>query len=290
MNPKRPQGTRLKWWIALPAVAALALTGAVAFGAVPRRATTMVSAQAMGSATATCKSGQVALAAGFAAPGFDPTTQDGPVARFASMPSGSRGVTTKAFNFDQAGTGELDSFAYCGARRRPPQIKSKSVSVAPNGYASVVAECPAGSRAIAGGFGTNEFSKAGPEIITFTSKRTGQRGWKVGGFNIEDSGPGQSGSLTAYAYCKAPGPKLAVESKNATVSTGLQTLNVKCPDGERVRSGGFDGHFTSAGSQLSAAGALTSKRSDRGRGWSTAAISASAPNPAKLTTYAYCRS
>jgi hypothetical protein len=205
------------------------------------------------------------------------------------MPSGRRGVTTKAFNFDQAGSGELDSYAYCGARRRPPQIEAKSVSVPPGGYGSVVVECPMESHAIGGGFGTDKFSKPGPEILTLVSKRSGQRGWKVGGFNLEDSGPGQPGTLTAYAYCKAPGPKLTVESEDATISTGLRTIDITCPDGDRVRSGGFDGHFTSTGSEASAAGALTSRRIDRGRAWRTSAISASTPTPATLTAYAYCR-
>jgi len=206
------------------------------------------------------------------------------------MPSGRAAVTTKAFNFDQRGTGELDSYAYCGGRRRPPQIRSKSVSVPPGEYGSVVVECPTGSRAIGGGFGTDKFSKPGPEILTLASKRSGQRGWKVGGFNIEDSGPGQPGNLTAYVYCKAPGPKLTVESKDATITTGLQTIDITCPNGRRVRSGGFDGHFTRSGSEASATGALTSRRIDHGRAWRISAISASAPNPATITAYAYCRS
>lgn len=290
MRHKRSNGSRFRYSIPVGAITLISLAGAVAMAAFPQRATTSIAAQTKGSATATCEPGQVALAAGFAAPGFDPTSQDGPLARFASMPSGNGSVTTKAFNFDQAGSGELDSFAYCGTRRRPPKIESNGVSVPPSGFGSVVAGCPMGSRAIGGGFGTDKFSKTGPEIITLTSKRSGRRGWKVAGFNIvDDSGPGQAGTLTAYAYCKAPGPKLSTESRDATVSTGLRSLDVKCPDGERVRSGGFDGHFTSTGREPSAAGALTSKRIDHGKGWSTSSISVSAPNPATITTYAYCR-
>ena len=289
MSPKRRNGSRIRCSIPLGAVTLISMAG-MAVAAVPQRATTSIAAQTKGSATATCKPGQVALAAGFAAPGFDPTSQDGPLSRFASMPSGNGSVTTKAFNFDQAGSGELDSFAYCGTRRRPPKIESNSVSVPPSGFGSVVAECPRGSRAIGGGFGTDRFSKTGPEIITLTSKRSGQRGWKVAGFNIvDDSGPGQAGTLIAYAYCKAPGPKLSTVSRDATASTGLRNLDVKCPNGKRVRSGGFDGHFTASDSDPSAAGALTSKRIDHGKGWSILAISLSAPNPATVTAYAYCR-
>ena len=276
----------------LRAVALGAMLGAatIALGAVQRRATTTIAPQTKGSVTATCKHGQVALAAGFAAPDFDPTMDDGPVARFASMPAGGHAVKTAGFNFSNNNAHDLDSIAYCGKRRRPPTIASKSVTITPNTYGSVVATCPAGSQAIGGGFGTDRFSKAGPEIITLTSKRTGNLGWKVGGFNIvEDSPPGgASGSLTAFAYCKAPGAKLVTKSKNTTVR-GLSTVNLTCPHGGKARSGGFDGHFTASGSEATAAGAITSKRADHGHAWTTSALSVASSNPTKLTSYAYCR-
>jgi hypothetical protein len=237
----------------------------------------------MGSATARCKHGQVALAAGFAAPGFDPSSSGGPVARFDSVPAGKRGVKTTGFNFG-SDPGELDSFAYCGKRARPPQVRSKRVQVTPSRFGSVVARCPHGSQAIAGGFGTNQL------VITLTSKRTGRRGWKVGGVNLNDSGnPSGPAWLTAYAYCKAPGPKIVTRSRDATVSSGLRTSNVKCPKHGKALSGGFDGHVGRAGGQLTAAGALDSKRAAHGRAWTTSAVSASAPNEATITTYAYCR-
>src|SRR3989442_11432220 len=75
----------------------------------------------------------VALAAGFASPGFDPAAGGGPVARFDSMPAGKRGVTTTGFNFGNQ-AGELASFAYCGNRARPPRVRSKRVQVAPSRY------------------------------------------------------------------------------------------------------------------------------------------------------------
>src|SRR5207244_3258385 len=105
-----------------------------------------------------------------------------------------------------------DSYAYCGKRARPPKVRSKSIQVAPNTFDSVVAKCPVGSQAIAGGFGTNQ------TVITLVSKRTGKRGWKVTGFDIADQGSPPA-SLTAYAYCKAPGQKLVTKSKDATVSS-----------------------------------------------------------------------
>ena len=291
MSPKHHGVIRVARLAALAAaVMTVAIVAAVALGAVQRRSTTMIPVQAKGSATAKCKHGQVALAGGFAVPGSVPSNGEGPVARFASMPAGKRGITTKAFNFGHTDAGKLDSFAYCGTRRHPPEIRSKSVSVPPNGYGTVVAKCQRGSQAIAGGFGTNKFSKAqGPEIITVTSKRTGRRGWKVGGFNIGESSPSRTGSLTAYAYCKAPGPKMVTRSKEATVGTGLRSLNMKCPDHAMARSGGFDGHFKIAHSQATAAAATTSKRAAHGRGWRTSALSVSSPSQATISTYVYCR-
>ena len=129
----------------------------VALGAVQRRSCDDVPPQATGSATAKCKHGQVALAAGFAAPDFDPSSGGGPVARFASRFAGKRGVKTTGFNFGN-NPSELDSFAYCGKRARPPEVRSKSVQVTPGSFGSVVAKCPHGSQAIAGGFASNRGS------------------------------------------------------------------------------------------------------------------------------------
>jgi hypothetical protein len=280
MSPKRHRAIRAGRSVPLAAAVIAIGVSTVAGGAVQRRATTTIPAQGMGSAIARCKDGQVALAAGFASPGFNPGASGGPVARFASMPAGKRGVKTTGFNFGTE-AGELDSFAYCGKRARPPKVRSKHVQVAPSSYRSVVARCPHGSQAIAGGFGTNQ------SVVTLTSKRKGKRGWKVGGANITDSG--SPARLIAYTYCKAPGPKIVTRSRDATVGSGVQTSRVKCPKHTKALSGGFDGHAARAGNQLTAAGALTSKRAAHGRAWTTSALSVSAPNEATITTYAYCR-
>lgn len=265
------------------AVIVIAGTG-VALGMVQRRAATDVPAQQTGSATANCKPGQVALAAGFAAPGWDPSTASGgPVARFGSMPAGTRGVKTTGFNFGETETHELESFAYCGKRARPPQTRSKRVEVAPGTLGSVTAKCPQGSRAISGGFATNR------GVITLTSKRAGSSGWEVAGFNIDDSGNPGGAWLAAYAFCKTPGPAIVTESRAATVGTGFLNSTVRCPDNGKALAGGFDGHISGLGGQLTAAGALDSKRTADGHAWTTSSLSVSAPTLATITTYAYCR-
>jgi hypothetical protein len=270
--------------IAAIALSAMAIT-AVALGAVQKRAATSIPPQQLGSAIAKCDPGQVALAAGFGASPFIPNSSGGPVARLGSQPAGKHGVKTTAFNFNNSDPGALYSYAYCGKRAKPPTVASSDVQVEPNSVGTVVAKCPEGSRAIAGGFAIDDPAI----IITLVSKRSGNRGWKAAGVNIGDLSSGSSGTLTAYAYCKSPGPKLTTESKDTTVSNGLKTTNVNCPNGGKAASGGFDGNISTSGSQLNAAGALGSKRFDKARGWTTEAISASSPNEATLTTYAYCR-
>jgi hypothetical protein len=259
---------------------------AAALAASQSRESTIVAGSSIGSATATCKHGRSALAGGFATP-FDPSTSAGPVVRFASMPSGRRGMRAKAFNF-KSEEGELDSFAYCGAHA--PRIAFKRIQLFPNGYGTAVALCKRGSQAIGGGFGTNKFSASrGPRIIAFTSRRAGKRGWRVSGFTIGDQSGDAAGRLIAYAYCKATKARVVTRSKTVEASSNeLETLDVKCPKHRKALSGGFDGHFGSAPSGLRATVAITSKRVAHGRAWRTDALDAS-QDPAPITGYVYCR-
>ena len=120
--------------------------------------------------------------------------------------------------------------------------------------------------------------------------RTGARGWKVAGFNIDNSGnPGQSW-LAAYAYCKTPGADDRRRVEDATVGASFLNSTVRCPDNGKALAGGFDGHISALGEQLTAAGALDSKRTADGHAWTTSSLSVSAPSLATITTYAYCRS
>jgi hypothetical protein len=277
----------------LVAVLIVVVATAVATGSVQRRKETVISAQTAGSVTAKCKRGQSALAGGFATRAFEPTDEAGPVTRFTSRPVGKRAVKARAFNFGETDPGTLDSFAYCGKRARPPKIRSNRVQIAPTESDSVIARCPRGSKAIAGGFGTNPFSKdQGPEILTLTSKRAGKRAWKVAGFNIGEGSPSGPGWLTAYAYCKTPGPEVAKRSKQAKVpANGIRTLDVKCPNHRKALSGGFDGHYrTSPQRQPQAAAAISSKRLGHRRGWRTVALGVSEPpDQGTITAYVYCR-
>ena len=79
-----------------------------------------------------------------------------------------------------------------------------------------------------------------------------------------------------------PGDVLALGVGNSILIVGMW-----------IRHGGLNdlttpGALLTAGGQLTAAGVLDSKRAAHGRAWTTTALSASAPNEATITTYAYC--
>jgi hypothetical protein len=273
-----------RWLLAATALCTMGIT-AVALGTVQKRASTSIPAGQIGSATAECDPGQVALAAGFGISPWDPNTSNGgPIARLGSQPAGKSAIKTTAFNFNNTAAGTLYSYAYCGKRAKPPKIVSSDTQVQPNSVATVQAKCPEGSRVISGGFATDN------TVVTLTSKRSGNRGWKVEGFYIgqtKTKGSAEA-TLSAYAICKSPGPTLTTESKDTTVSNSLKTTNVRCSNGSKAVSGGFDGNLKASGQGLDAAGALFSKRFDHARGWTTEGISTGQPQ-ATLTTYAYCR-
>ncbi len=91
----------------------------------------------------------------------------------------------------------------------------------------------------------------GAPIFTFTSKRSGKRGWKAAGLNLGSPGGGNpggnpAGRLTAYAYCqkKKAGSKVLVRSKTVRApALNIRNLDVKCPHRRKALSGGFDGHY-----------------------------------------------
>ncbi len=284
MKPKQGCIARAAWLMASSTAVILIAGTGVAFGMVQRRASTDVPAQQAGSATAECEPGQVALAAGFAAPGWDPTTATGgPVARFTSMPAGKRGVKTSGFNFGQIDSNVLESYAYCGKRAHPPQIRSKRVQVAPGTLGSVTAECPQGSQAISGGFESNR------GVITLTSKRAGERGWTVERCQHRQLGERRANLAGGLCVLQDARATMVTVSKDATVGAGFLNSTVRCPDNGKALAGGFDGHVGGLGEQLNAAGALDSKRTADGHAWTTSSLSVSAPSLATITTYAYCR-
>ncbi|MGH2924599.1 MAG: hypothetical protein ACRDK1_01355 [Solirubrobacterales bacterium] len=276
--------------IAVAVMAAIGVT-ATALGATTAKNRVTVAAQSVGTATAECDSGRTAVAGGFSSPQFTPGDNGGGVVRLTSKLAGKQGVVTKGFNFSRAPS-DLASFAYCVKHAHGLEIQRSKVFVGPDSPISAVATCRRGTKVVGGGFGTPGFgTDGGPRVLTLTSKRVGQRGWRVEAINLNDDGSssGRPGTLLAYAYCESRPPKLVTESKRIEVMPrDAQTAQADCPSGATAYSGGFDGnlHLTS---EASATGAVTSKRAGGGHSWRVRALDVSDSVPAHLTVYAYCR-
>jgi hypothetical protein len=272
----------------LIAVALTATVGtSIAMALRSARQSTTIAGGTFGKARARCPGRRTAVSGGFAAPGFNPNA--GPtVARLGSKSADKRGIETRALNFGNV-SGDLVSFAYCALHDHGLRVKSATTRVEPSTKGSAVARCPRGTEAVGGGFGTWKFDPSqGPQVLTLTSKRTGERGWKVVGVNFPpNSGPGHAGTLVAHAYCEAARFKLVTRSKEVTPGPGaLKTFDVPCPNGGRAFSGGFDGHVQIQGNQATAT--ITSRRAAGGHAWRSSALSIFG-NPGSATAYAYCR-
>ncbi len=116
-------------------------------------------------------------------------------------------------------------------------------------------------------------------MLALTSKRQGERRWKVEGANIPmSSGPGKTGTLVAHAYCQNASFELVTESREvAPPVNSTRTFDVSCRNGTRALSGGFDGNVDLTGPQPSATAAITSRRISGGRAWRTSSLSAVRP-------------
>jgi hypothetical protein len=274
--------------IAAALVATAGSSVAMAVRSTPRRTPT-IGPQSFGKAVARCHRGSTAVSGGFASPEFELGSTVSTVGRLGSERVGKRRIETRGFNFGNA-AGHLVSFAYCARNDHGLQVRSASTSVEPNAVGSAIARCPRGTEAVGGGFGTRRFFQdQGPRIITLTSKRLGERSWKVVGFNI-GSDSGRPGTLIAHAYCEAAPFRIVIRSKQAKPPPGaLKTFDVRCPPGTRALAGGFDGHVQLQDGQARAVAAVTSKRASGGRAWRTSALRTFDANRGSVTAYAYCR-
>ena len=285
---RKPSSIRIGLARSLPIAAVLVVTtgSSTAMALQRARESTTVAPGSFGTAVAKCRGDRTAVSGGFAAPGFDPNA-GATVGRLGSKRVSKRGIETRAFNFgNQAGA--LISFAYCAQHSHGLRVRSTTTQVDPNSRGSTIAKCPRHTIAVGGGFGTYRFSvDQGPQVITSTSKRLGERRWKVVGFNPSM----RSGTLVAHAYCEAAPFQLVSRSKEVTPAVGApETFDVRCPDGSKTFSGGFDGNLRLQGDQPRGTAAITSRRASGGRAWRTTVLSVFGPNPfASATAYAYCR-
>ena len=285
---REPKSRKMLLGRSLLVAAVLVITAgcSVAIALQRARQSATIAPGSFGVAVAKCKRG-TAVSGGFAAPGFDPGNIGATVGRLGSKQVGKRRIKTWAFNFGTQ-AGDLVSFAYCALNDHGFRVRTASTGVEPNTQGSAVARCPRHTIAVGGGFGTNRLpTDQGPQVITLTSKRLGKRRWKVVGININGM---RAGKLIARAYCEAAPFELVTRSKEVTPPLAtLETFNVRCPDGSKAFSGGFDGHVQLQGTPPTATAAITSRRASGGRVWRTSVLSIFGPNPGSVTAYAYCR-
>ena len=167
--------------------------------------------------------------------------------------------------------------------------RSTTIQLPPHQLLTATATCPAGTRAVGGGF-SGAPGGIEPTVVT-TSRRSGARSWIATGLRASPLTTA-TGSLTAIVRCRSGAPKISEIAASTTLpaATGpgdhpRATTTATCPGKRRAISGGFS-------SQADPTQALTvlaedSHRISKGRSWSFTA-SHNNPAPRQLTAYAYC--
>jgi hypothetical protein len=287
------------------AVAALLGFAGIAAGALSVRSDSVTVDQDLkGSATAECPRGSEAVSGGFASPDFDPKFNDASIIHFDSHRTSAREWQSQAHNYGDA-SGELDAYAVCDSKAPPIVVKTETKSVSrplpvvmrsdPKGVGTAIARCPKGSEAVSGGFASpNNADQGRDATYPFTSKRVGDRKWKVRAINNDFQ---HRRRLKAFAYCDKSEPGLDVKSDQVAVpDRGKRTLDLGCRHGEKPLSGGYAS--TIAPDADSAAFAFTS-RPISGDRWRVSAFGSRSGGGAKLlsrrvtagtlTAFVYCK-
>jgi hypothetical protein len=289
--------------IAVAVVAAafllLAATAAARLSAESGSAT--IAPQQNGTATASCARGSEAVAGGFAAPGLDPTAETGPaILTHASKRPGHGKWRASGHNFHrnapapkrgEPGSGPVVAYAYCDKHDPGVTVKSKSTTVSPGAHAGLTPKCGRASEAVSGGFQSDAPDNApdsdGLTAYAYTSKRAGERGWKVAVQNPDSA----SHKVTAFAYCEKHGPDLTARKASVEMNAmGTKTVAAKCPKGASVFSGGYASTFEGSSNSSKFALAYASKRAT-GNKWKVSAIHVVVNATASGTTetaFVYC--
>jgi hypothetical protein len=116
------------------------------------------------------------------------------------------------------------------------KTKSASETLSSGEFDDVTAKCKKGTKAVSGGFASeNDPAGSGEAILPYMSRATGGRKWTSAGVGISVV----SGDLTSFAYCRDQ--KIKRRSEEETLSGGeTETLTARCPRGTKVASGGFE--------------------------------------------------
>ena len=243
-----------------------------------------IAADTNGAATAKCKRGSEAVSGGFAAPGLDPTFTERSILPFTSKRKGHRKWKTRGYNFANTQSGRLISFAYCDTREPGLEVRSKTKTLPAFDPGSATARCPRGSEAVSGGFGSPDALPGGDAMFTFTSKRKGERKWKVSAYNNDPVNPQR---LVAYAYCDEHQPGLRARSANGNVPLAeKRSRTAECRHGRKAYSGGYKGSVDT----MQTGRSRSSRSASEGGDWKVnAAGNGSSGGPFPFTVFAYCK-
>jgi hypothetical protein len=268
----------------LIAAGAFAATASIATARLETQSrSTTIAADTNGAATTRCPRGSEAVSGGFAAPGFDPEFNGRSILPFVSKRNTDRKWKTKGYNFADTQSGTLISYAYCDTREPGLSFRFKTKTLPAFDPGSVTARCPRGSEAVSGGFASPDAQPNGDVMFSFTSKRVGERRWKVSAYNNDPTNPQR---LTAFAYCNEHEPGLRTESDDVSVPLGQKrSETAECRHGREAYSGGYKG---SVDTDANGPFPFASKR--KSGDWRAAAVgNGSSGGPFPFTVFAYCK-
>jgi hypothetical protein len=230
---------------------------------------TLEGAGGVGSATAVCEAPAKAVSGGFES--SDAVTAG--ALPLDSLRTGKRAWVTRGQNFS-ADPQPLTSFAYCRAQKKLKTVTETETLSPGAGTRTVEATCPAGTKAISGGFAVGR--ESGPGHLPFASYKSGKRSWAVSTEHLVGSE-----SLSAQVNCRK-GRKVKTEQVTQTIdqSPDSEEIVVSCRAKRRLISGGFasEDPINDGGPFFHA-----SRRENR-KTWLVSAASGSAT----VTAYAYC--
>jgi len=168
-------------------------------------ATAVIPANSGGSVTARCGRRWRAIGGGFASPDLDPGSGQAVLA-LSSMRAGRRGWTVGGVNASfgdgsQPQPGSLSAIAYC-SKSAPRLIeRSQQATVGGQQYRTLDVSCPAGAKAVSGGFDGN-LGPLGEDLNVAGAVESyrvrGGAGWTTSAVSVDEA---IGATITAFAYC-----------------------------------------------------------------------------------------
>jgi hypothetical protein len=149
---------------------------------------------------------------------------------------------------------------------------AKETTLAGNGHDSIIAECPAGTVVVGGGF------SASPEMVV-SAQYPQITGWQA---NVRNTS-GSSKVARVYAVCLHNAPSASIEIVDESTvmpKNGHKEVHAKCPAGSVVTGGGW---------MTTGADVRFTQSSKTGAAWNIGAYNDS-PNNCMLYAYAVCLS